>query len=42
LKEIQKDRAKNTRETRDTLDKQGVEDIKNIKDPLFFLGLGLY
>ncbi|MDQ5912097.1 MAG: hypothetical protein QG568_310 [Patescibacteria group bacterium] len=42
LKEIQKDRAKNTREIRDALEKRGAEDIKNMKDPLFFLGLGLY
>lgn len=42
LKKIQENRAKNTGKTRVILNKQGIDDLKRIKDPLFFLGLGLY
>lgn len=42
LKEIQNSRSKNNHKIRATLTEEGIKDIKRIKDPLFFLGLGLY
>lgn len=42
LKEIHKNKRKSTNIIREKLANQGIKDIKDIKDPLFFLGLGLY
>lgn len=42
LGQIQQNRRDNNNKTRELLQKKGVEDVYNISDPLFFLGLGLY
>ena len=39
---IQNIKRKSTYNKRHTLQKEGVQDLKDLKDPLFFLGLGLY
>lgn len=42
LRSIQKNRSNTSKKTRSELDQQGKDDVENISDPLFFLGLGLY
>jgi cytidylate kinase len=42
LKQIQRVRNETSKTIREKLDQEGIEDVKNISDPLFFIGLGLY